>query len=724
MGTYMFVDVVRYSQRYFNETIKAADVVLIVNRRKNTTRTETHFIDLPEGYTRPPVDSAGSAIFTVTTDFNNNGTTVITFPTEYTLYDSSYSFNGTLATTTTGGDAVCKRAPNGTTVTLPSHPQPGPTTFPPDIYSYVGNKDISIPFPKGGDTRGVFYTTYYDQIDETDFYQSVFPGEAAFKSCNWPLLPAPATILDTAYLLTDTSVSYEDDEPATPPPGRKTDQDTSSSGGHRATPHLAHTEATVPTSPETKPTAGGGGGGKGQASEGANSQSEGNNGDGLAGAIASAASAARTATTPKTTATAAAAHDSQDNNQAGGIAGVIASAASNAQPQNSPGRPAQAQDTPNSPAQPTATPARTIVQNGVTVSADNGGHLVAGGQTLTPGSTVFVTPSSGASPVPVVIQTTGGSGSGSGSGSGGGSGPKGDSGSNDGSGSNGGSGSGNSGGSGSGSGSRNGNTVLVIGGSTTTLSSGAFESLGSTPAGASLVPQPIVVGGITFTPTATAPGAAPTAFVISGQTLAPSHPITVGSGSDTTVVALTTNAAGSSVLVVGSSTSVLPTPTPGSGTGSGSAQSTIGIGDYIISALGGSVASSIEAAGSITAAVFTVPASGTRRAETVTAVEISSGVFVIPGVNGQPARTITVGGEDVTIDDVEVSAVGTGVVIEGNGKKTTVGVSTDAVETGSTGPQSTTGFVQFEGAASEMIGTQWDWVMILCLLFTAARELL
>lgn len=73
----MFVNVMKYSQRYFNETIKAADVVLVVNRRKNTTRTETHFVDLPSGYTRPPVNSVGSAIFTVTTDYQNNGTTIV-----------------------------------------------------------------------------------------------------------------------------------------------------------------------------------------------------------------------------------------------------------------------------------------------------------------------------------------------------------------------------------------------------------------------------------------------------------------------------------------------------------------------------------------------------------------------------------------------------------------------------------------------------------------------
>lgn len=72
----MFVDVIRYSQRYFDETIKAAEVILVVNTRLNTTRTVTSLIDLPSGYTRPEVDRAGSAVYTVTTD-QYNGTTVM-----------------------------------------------------------------------------------------------------------------------------------------------------------------------------------------------------------------------------------------------------------------------------------------------------------------------------------------------------------------------------------------------------------------------------------------------------------------------------------------------------------------------------------------------------------------------------------------------------------------------------------------------------------------------
>ena len=231
--------------------------------------------------------------------------------------------------------------------------------------------------------------------------------------------------------------------------------------------------------------------------------------------------------------------------------------------------------------------------------------------------------------------------------------------------------------------------------------------------GATLAPQPIVIDGTTFFPTATAPGAAPTAFVIAGQTLAPSHPITLGSGSDTTVVALTTNAAGSTVVVVGGSTSVLPPPTPITGSG----QSTIAMGDIIMSALGGALASSMEESGSITEAVFTIPASGTRAAETFTAIEISSGVFVIPGVSGQPAHTITAGGADVTMDGAQVSAVATGVVIEENGTKTTVGVSTEAVETGSGGQASGTGAVQFTGGASTRVRLR-SWLEILAWILT------
>ncbi|TKA77547.1 hypothetical protein B0A49_02774 [Cryomyces minteri] len=88
-----------------------------------------------------------------------------------------------------------------------------------------------------------------------------------------------------------------------------------------------------------------------------------------------------------------------------------------------------------------------------------------------------------------------------------------------------------------------GSTEIVVGSSTSLLSAST----------ATLVPPPIVVG------TRTIAANAQSRYTVAGHTLAVGFPITIGSGASTTIVVLQTNSAGATEVLVGSSTSVLPT---------------------------------------------------------------------------------------------------------------------------------------------------------------------
>ncbi|KAL9079034.1 MAG: hypothetical protein Q9157_002049 [Trypethelium eluteriae] len=97
-----------------------------------------------------------------------------------------------------------------------------------------------------------------------------------------------------------------------------------------------------------------------------------------------------------------------------------------------------------------------------------------------------------------------------------------------------------------------------------------------TPLTASVTAAPIVVGGQTITPDANGE------YVIGGKTLSLDGEVTLGSRTAATTVELTTGPAGQTEVVVGGSTSTLPTLGP----------STMGVGGYIMS--GGPPASTAE----------------------------------------------------------------------------------------------------------------------------------
>lgn len=130
--------------------------------------------------------------------------------------------------------------------------------------------------------------------------------------------------------------------------------------------------------------------------------------------------------------------------------------------------------------------------------------------------------------------------------------------------------------------------VVVFGGSTVTSGSIVNIMGGKT---ITAIPAISVTGGKTITTGKmvsieggkTIPVSSKSVFVVDGKTLSVGGSITVGFGTSTTVVALSTDKSGNSVLVVASKTSTI---THATATGSASTSS-MGVGDYINSGLGG-----------------------------------------------------------------------------------------------------------------------------------------
>ncbi|EOD51278.1 putative phytanoyl- dioxygenase protein [Neofusicoccum parvum UCRNP2] len=136
-----------------------------------------------------------------------------------------------------------------------------------------------------------------------------------------------------------------------------------------------------------------------------------------------------------------------------------------------------------------------IEVGGVTASQNAASEIVVGTQTLAPGSSIIV--GSGSSTTAVALQTT------------------------------------------------DGTTQLVVGSSTAVVPAAAPASTASAPA-------PLEVDGVTVSQNTASQ------LVVGSQTLAPGSTITIGSGSSTTAIALHT-ASGSTQLVVGSTTAAIPT---------------------------------------------------------------------------------------------------------------------------------------------------------------------
>lgn len=151
--------------------------------------------------------------------------------------------------------------------------------------------------------------------------------------------------------------------------------------------------------------------------------------------------------------------------------------------------------------------------------------------------------------------------------------------------------------------------------------------------------------------TITASQEAPGVFVVPASGSSPAITLSVG-GSPANVggVALS---AGSGGIVIGGSTTVVPSAVGGGG-GSGPAPLA-------------------------TEAIFTLTASADGVSQIVTASQISPGVFVIPASGSSPAVTLSVGGQASTVDGVVLSAGSNGIVVGGS---TTIAPSTVALEEG------------------------------------------
>ncbi|TKA70140.1 hypothetical protein B0A49_07720 [Cryomyces minteri] len=150
-------------------TITAATVIYVVNNRTNTTRTVTSYNELPAGYTLPPTNSDGTVVATVTVPKVSAGqvsdsTTVLAYPTILTDWPDDYTLYGVIPTTS-GTQSVCVTAgPNGSYIPLPSQPQ-GPAAK-----------------PASGDQYGLLWTTTRE-FGCLDVYITSFPQEAAFTAC-------------------------------------------------------------------------------------------------------------------------------------------------------------------------------------------------------------------------------------------------------------------------------------------------------------------------------------------------------------------------------------------------------------------------------------------------------------------------------------------------------------------------------------------------------------
>lgn len=147
-----------------------------------------------------------------------------------------------------------------------------------------------------------------------------------------------------------------------------------------------------------------------------------------------------------------------------------------------------------------------------------------------------------------------------------------------------------------------GTVVSVVGGKTITAVPAVAISGGKTVTSGTVVS---VEGGKTVT------DSGKSVFVVEGKTLSVGGSITVGSGASTTLVALSTDKSGNSVLVVGSKTSTI---THATATG-GASTSSMGVGDYINSGLGGMglIISSTSGTGAQSTSTATGAASGAGR---------------------------------------------------------------------------------------------------------------
>ncbi|KAF4540810.1 Mucin-2-like [Lasiodiplodia theobromae] len=519
------------------ENITYATVITIINTVRNTTRYVTSTVDLPDGYTLPPTNEAGTRLCSV---IYNGTMTTIPFPSVIGDYGSTYSWSGRLPTTRANATGTICSDSGGEAVTFRSHPDfnafwSSYTTMPPKATG-----------PVYGDPRGLNWECMRQDAagSRDDFISSHFTDEAAFSLClpeDW----APVLTGKTAAFLTTTSVSYEGDGETTTPESAHIE---TSVPVQVPTPtdvtSTAHTEESAEVTPPTDATS------TAHTEESADvTPPDETSAPGFAHtelpapvqppslSITTVFPTAHTelpqtldepepTTVPPTEVGTVIKPPSGTTTAGdGGIGGVIGSLIGSylsnggAPPTNIPAQPAQSAvvnppaGTPAPPSTniPVGTTSVAVVPTAIpTIIAGTSTTIpavVVGSTTLTAGQTTVIdnTPIS----VPTTVAPA----------------PQ--------------------------DGQQNNQLpqppAVVIGGSSTvTLPTAA-------PAAQSPSPPALTIGDQTIQPSGTA-------YIISGQTVSPGTPITLGTGPSATVIALTTNAAGSPIVIVGSSTIPYTTP--------------------------------------------------------------------------------------------------------------------------------------------------------------------
>ncbi|EOD44247.1 hypothetical protein UCRNP2_9084 [Neofusicoccum parvum UCRNP2] len=226
-----------WSKLFISTTLTAATEIVVINKKTNTTTTKTIFADLPDGFTLPPTNSAGSqAVFTT---FGSLTTTLV-YPTPYLSWDSGYSWSGTLPTVDKAGQSVCSTVvgqqqitttrtdstlvPVGTetwttggsttTHTDRSWSPYATTTFATTtgvfaVVPYGDTFQLPVPPADPDDPNGFLYTLTYEA---TKLWPKSIETDGAYLSCSTASYPAPAVPMSTALFLTETSTSIEDDD--------------------------------------------------------------------------------------------------------------------------------------------------------------------------------------------------------------------------------------------------------------------------------------------------------------------------------------------------------------------------------------------------------------------------------------------------------------------------------------------------------------------------------
>ncbi|KAF6229691.1 hypothetical protein HO173_011337 [Letharia columbiana] len=199
---------ITWSQMSITATYTAATVVLIVNKRNNSTRTTTiSNTEIDFGKIATPTNLNSDGTVTASVVDNDGSTRVIAYPTSiYSDYAPNITWTGTLSTTVSG-TPTCSIAPTGAVAVFPSHP------LLPEGVQATGVNTIEDP-------RGWTFVPMGDRTcgDTGDLIEDFFPGLGVWNCEASGDCVGPIGALQTALYLTKTSTSTEPDTGPTPPP--------------------------------------------------------------------------------------------------------------------------------------------------------------------------------------------------------------------------------------------------------------------------------------------------------------------------------------------------------------------------------------------------------------------------------------------------------------------------------------------------------------------------